>query len=169
MRPRPLLCVCLLAIVSVMASGCGIPRTVARAATEGFVEEPEVEIVDLSVARRTGEGVAFAVTVELTNRNQVALPVAEVLLSLEVEGLGAFRAPSPPRVSMPPEGSVTMVLRVSLPAPVPSDASLAGRAYRCAVSTRYVPPGELRQIGTESGLPLPVSHSAIRGTLGNLG
>ena len=148
------------------ASGCGIPRTVGRAATEGFVEKPEVELIDLAVTKRTPEGVAFAATVRMINPNDVELPLDAVDFSLRVAGLGSFEAPSPPRVSLPPNGSRRVVLRAALPAPTPSDAPIDGRTYRCTVAVRYVPPGEVREIGTESGLPLPVARTAVRGTLG---
>lgn len=148
--------------------GCGIPRSIGRAATEGFVERPGIELVDLAVTRRTPEGVAFAATVEMANANDVELPLDRMQLRLRVDGLGAFDAPSPPRVSLPPRGVRRVVLRAALPAPTPADAPLGGRAYRCTVSATYVPPGEVREIGTESGLPLPVTRTSVRGTLGRI-
>ena len=159
----------LVPLLALALSGCGIPRSVGRAATEGFVEKPAVELIDLAVTRRTPEGVAFAATVQVENPNPVELPLAGVEMSLSVKGLGRFEAPSPPRVSLPPRGVRRFVLRGALPAPTPSDAPLDGRTYRCAVSLRYVPPGEVREIASESGLPLPVARTAVRGTLGTPG
>ena len=165
MRPAPAALLSTLALAFALP-GCGIPRSVGRALTEGFVEEPGVELVDLVVTRRTAQGVAFAAAVEVDNPNPVEIPLAGVWLSLRVEGLGVFEAPSPPRVSLPPAGVRRFTLRGALPAPTPSDAPVGGRTYRCEVTLRYVPPGEVREIATESGLPLPVARTAVRGTLG---
>ncbi|MBB6443228.1 LEA type 2 family protein [Phycisphaera mikurensis] len=164
MRLRPAVLVTSMLLPAV--AGCGIPRSIGRAVTEGFVERPTIELVDLAVTRRTPEGVAFAATVEMSNPNAVELPLSGIGMTLSVKGLGSFDAPSPPSVSLPPRGSKRMVLRGALPAPVPADATLDGRAYRCAVAATYVPPGELREIGTESGFPLPVTRTSVRGTLG---
>ena len=89
------------------------------------------------------------VTVELQNPNNVPLPLRRAQYTVEVAGAEPFSFRDQPARTLPASGRQT----VELAAVFPGDATGA----TCHVSgwITYEPPGEIRKLLTESGIPLP--------------
>ncbi len=147
-----------LAAVGLVGSGC----VVVDAVKEGIVAPPSAEVVDVVVVGQTAAGVAVEAVVELSNPNAVQLPVEGVDVSFSLADGGSFVAASPPTVVLPPEGTQRMRVRAALP----TRGEPAGQTYDVSVTTRWVPPGEVRAILTDSGVPLPFVVARGQGVLG---
>ncbi len=150
-----------------LLSGC-IVDDAAEAVKEGIVAAPTSEVTAVEVIEQTEQGVAVETTVALSNPNPVALPLDAVDVVVEVDGVGRFASPTPPTVVLPPEGSQSMTVRAALPLGqgAGGGASLAGRGYTVRVTSHWVPPGEVRAILTDSGIPLPFTVAEASGVLG---
>ena len=150
----------LLLVVMGGLSGC----VLVEAVKEGIVSAPGAEVVSVTVVDQTAEGVAVEAVVELSNPNEVELPIEGVDVAFSLEGVGEFVAPSPATVTLPPRGTQRMTVRAALPLRRGS-LSLDG-GYRVGVTVRWVPPGEVRAIMTDSGVPLPFVVARGTGALG---
>lgn len=146
--------VVMMAVACGLAGGCTLPR-VPR------VADPEARVTGATLTEQTDEGAAFAVTVELTNPNDFALPVTIASYRVNVDGRRySFTGKS--GASMPPTGTQTLTLRGAVPT---EGADLTGAAYEVSGHVVYEKPGEVRQVLAESGWPEPRLSFSGGGTI----
>lgn len=126
------------------------------------VTRPGAEVKSLAVTEVTDEGARVEVTVELTNPNDLALPLRVARYTLRIESLGQTSLTDLPPVTIPAKGSRLMVLPASLPF---EGGELSGQAYSFDGTVTFEPPGEVRRVMTESGIPLPSTPFRGEGTL----
>ncbi len=131
------------------AAGC----VVVNAVKEGLVAPPSAEVLGVTVVDADDRATSFEAAVRLSNPNDVELPIESVRLRLVGPGGETFASDALPTVSMPPMGSQVMRVRGVL---VGAGDELVGERVAVSVSVRWIPPGEVRAILTESGVPLPV-------------
>lgn len=136
----------MLASVLVLA-GCSIrvPRYI-------HVDTPGATVTAVAVTKVSQEGARVEVTVELHNPNEHALPLRVSHYTLRIDGFGETTLRDQPPVTVPAHGSRRMVLPASL---VTDGQPLQGQAYAFSGMVTYEPPGEIRRVLTDSGLPLP--------------
>lgn len=142
--------------------GC-LVRDAVDATREGIVDAPSAKVVGVEVVEQTDQGVALDVTVELTNPNQVQLEIDGVSVDVAVSDIGRFSAEAPPMVTMPPAGMQRMTVRAAVPT---RGKDVSGQTVTVGTSVRWIPPGEVRAILTESGVPLPFVLANYEGVLG---
>ncbi|MEM1098867.1 MAG: hypothetical protein AAGH92_08760 [Planctomycetota bacterium] len=126
---------------------------VVDAVKEGLVTPPTAEVIGVSVVDVSERGAALEAAVRLTNTNDVELPLEAVRVRMTGPGGRSFSSDAPPTVSMPPNGSQVLRVRGVLSG---RNDDLVGEEVAVSVSVRWIPPGEVRGILTESGVPLPV-------------
>ena len=133
---------------------CVLLPTGCTTLTEGVVKRPTGEVLGVRVVDKTQAGVRVEATVRVTNPNPVELPVEEASVSFRLGERGrSFEAPVQPAVSLPPNGAQTFTVAAAVP--LPGRTVAAGLPYRFQTTLHYRPPGELREIMTESGIGLP--------------
>ncbi len=141
----------------VLAVGCSI-----RPPRYHHVTTPAAEVKSVAVTQVSDEGARVEVTVELHNTNKLALPLRVSRYSLSIESIGQTRLTDLPPVTIPAGGSRTMVV----PAAIATDGQpLQGLGYTFEGTVTYEPPGEIRKVMTESGVPLPSAAFRGQGTL----
>ena len=126
------------------------------------VERPATRVVGIEVLEQTDEGMRLAVTVELTNTNDVALPLVSADYHVQLEGLDGSRFEDEPHRTVPARGTQQVRLTAALPT---GGGDLSGAGYAVRGSITYQPPGELREVLTGSYVPLPSTQFSGRGVL----
>jgi len=122
---------------------------------------PTAQVRSVAIDQSTDQGATVRIHVELTNTNDVSLPVSEAPYRLAV-GEHVFEFTAVPPVTMPAGGSQMFSLTAAFPA---SGESLRGREYDLSGRGVYEPPGEIRKILTDSNIPLPSVGFSDRGVL----
>ncbi|MEM1446304.1 MAG: hypothetical protein AAGF84_09630 [Planctomycetota bacterium] len=134
-------------------SGC----VVVDAIKEGIVTPPTAEVIGVSVVDASDRGTALEAAVRLSNANNVELPIESVRVRMSGPSGQSFTSDAPATVSMPPNGSQVLRVRGVLTGRSVGAGDLVGEQVAVSVSVRWIPPGEVRAILTESQIPLPVA------------
>lgn len=155
---RPSLCKLLLSVLAVtLWCGCSI-----RMPQYHHVTTPSAQVQSVAVTQVSEEGARIEVTVELHNPNSLALPLRVNRYTLRISDVGQVSLTDLPPVTIPANGS----RRIVVPASIVTDGHpLQGRTYALEGSVTYEPPGEVRRVMTESGIPLPSAEFRGEGTL----
>lgn len=124
------------------------------------VEEPGIAVEKVQLTQRTQEGVRVEVTVRLSNPNEIALPLVYASYGVELDGLGRFELGDQTNRTLPAKGSQVVVLPAAFALP---EGSSDTQGYSVWGSVEYVPPGQLRRVLTESGVPLPSASFSEQG------
>ena len=99
------------------------------------------------------------VTVFAENPNDVALPIVRAKYEVELAGAEAFAFTDLPKATLPANGTQT----INLPAAFATDGGSGN--YQVKGQLTYEPPGEVRKLLTEYGVPLPSASFKDNGTL----
>ena len=152
--PRVLL---LLALLAFVTAGC---RMADKFKVES-VPKPKAQVAAVRLTEHTGEGMRIEITVELTNKCDVALPLVASDYTVGLGGRRSVAFTNAPNRTLPAGGTQT----VTLPAVVAiaqagtgdsvDGLGAAGAPVTIAGSITYEPPGEIRLLLTESKVPLP--------------
>ncbi len=114
------------------------------------------------IDEQTAEGVRVLVTVVAENPNDVPLPVVRAKYEVDLAGAEPFKFTDLPAVSVPANGVQTVTLPAAL---AKGGGDAAGTSYRVSGGLIYEPPGEIRKLMTEYGIPLPSASFKDEGTL----
>jgi len=124
--------------------------------------KPDTRVLAVDVVEQTDAGFRVVATVELTNENRVALPLVETRYEITVGQAGTLSLVQPAGRTLPAHGKQTLTLPASFawngPAPAGAPWTVKGRVS-------YRPPGELRQVMTETNIPLPWADFQEQGQL----
>jgi hypothetical protein len=133
----------------------------------GGIESPVAEVVSAKVVQQTGDGVRVEVTVLLTQSNKVPLPLPKASADITVGNNGSREIKDDPHRTLPVGGDQgTGKQLVVLPIAFPASAGVApGASYNISGSITFEPPGEVRRVLTESGVPLPTAGFSKSGRL----
>lgn len=126
------------------------------------LQKPEARVTRVALAERTPEGLRVEMTVAVVNPNDTPLPVRWADYAVEVDEVGAFAFEGMPAVTLPPNGTQTFTLAAAF---ADGEAPVVGRAYRVSGAVGYEPPGEVRELFTQYGVPLPAVEFGARGEL----
>lgn len=131
-----------LAAAALMLTGCSTPN----------VQSPTASVRQVRLVEQTAEGAKVEVTVVLKNPNGVPLPLSGSHYRIDVAGTPSLSLTDRANKTLPARGAQTLVFPAAIKADKPN---LVGAAYSVDGSISYEPPGELRRMFTESGVPLP--------------
>lgn len=136
------------ALLLASAAGCRL--------TERFkvhhVRPPVAKVTAVTVTERTDEAVRLEITIELTSVGDLALPLVDAKYTVNAAGAAPATFSSNPNRTLPAGGSQT----ITLPAVLTTAEGLSvGTPATVTGSIVYEPPGEIRQLMTESKVPLP--------------
>lgn len=126
------------------------------------IQSPTATVVSVKVTEQTDAGFRVEAVVELVNENRVPLPLLDIHYTIEIDKIGSFSIEDDANRTVPAYGKQQITLPASFawkgPAP-------AGAAWTVTGRVKYDPPGELRQIMTETKIPLPDSDFHDTGKL----
>lgn len=137
--------------LTVMLGGCG-----------SSLRQVTARVDAVSIDERTDQGVRLLVTIVTENPNDVQLPIVRAVYKFELAGAEPFEFTDLPKATLPPNGSQTITLPAAF-ALAGGDAS--GRQLQINGTLVYEPPGEVRKLLTEYGVPLPSAGFKTTGTL----
>ncbi len=116
----------------------------------------------VTVDERTEQGVRVLVTVIAENPNDVALPIVRARYEVDLAGAEAFAFTELAKATLPAHGTQT----ITLPAAFATEGGgAAGQSYKVKGQLTYEPPGEIRKLLTEYGVPLPSASFKDDGAL----
>lgn len=128
------------------------------------LHQVKARVDSVAVSEQTDEGVRVLVTITAENPNDVALPIVRAKYEVELPGSGVekFEFTDLPKATVPANGTQTITLPAAF-ALNGGDAS--SRAYKVDGHLTYEPPGEVRKLLTEYGVPLPSAGFESEGAL----
>lgn len=146
MNPR--LLTVLLAALILLPGGCQVFRLPRLPKS---IKSPAARVVAVETRETGPDAVRAVVVVALTNPNDEPLPLTEARYTLEISGLGTYKGQTSPNAVLPSEGEITL----RLPAAILGSGATVGMSYSVGGMVQYHPPGELRHITYDVGVPLP--------------
>ncbi|MEM1213400.1 MAG: hypothetical protein AAGI68_14020 [Planctomycetota bacterium] len=150
MRSAPLLLV-IIATAILPACRSGTDGVVSTAADD-VLRRPSATVTGAYVTATGPEAASVDIVLALKNPQAVELPVRFGDLRLRTDAGATPTIETRPQVTMPPGGVAT----VTLQGVARHDGQgLVGQPLNVNGSLTYEPPGELRQILTDTGVPLP--------------
>lgn len=145
-----------LALMFMMFAGCAVyNRTQAP-----DLATPAASVTGVRLVEQTEEGALLEITIGVENPNDVALPLSAASFSVDVAGASGTFTGKPNR-TLPAGGSQTVTLNAALA----TTASVSGAAVSVRGTITYVPPGEIRQLMTETYIPLPSAPFTYGGSV----
>lgn len=154
-----------LLVVSVLTGGC---------ATTAGIAEPRANVIEVSLVDQTAQGARVEVVIELLNPNAAPLPLLKADYSVRVAGVEPFVSSAQPNRTLPGRTAA----RGPDPAPTPGrqllrlaaafatqGQELRGASFQVSGTVTYEPPGEIRKMLTDSGVPLPAVPFTASGVL----
>lgn len=138
--------VCRLTAVGLFAAllgGCSSDRS----ALAVWVGSPKTEVEALELLAASPAATTGRLVVKLTNPNDVPLPLPLARYTVTLGGV-TYATDTVPNATVPANGEQRIVLPVVFENP-------AGPSYSASGSVTYVPPGEIRMLLTDLGIPLP--------------
>ncbi|MEM6394140.1 MAG: hypothetical protein AAF797_15340 [Planctomycetota bacterium] len=150
MRSAPLLLLLLTtAVLPACRSGTdGVPSSVA----DDVLRRPSAEVVGAYVTATGPNAASLDIILALENPQGVELPVRFGDLRLRTDAGRTPTIETRPFVTMPPAGVATVTLQGVAKH---NGQGLVGQPVTVSGSLTYEPPGELRQMLTDTNFPLP--------------
>lgn len=121
---------------------------------------PTADVTEARVDAATPEGSRVVFTVTLQNANDVPLPIRRTNYTVTL-GTQSFEFTDLAAATIPANGAQVVVIPAAFAVP---EAGLSGAAYELRGHVTYEPPGEVRDLLTDSGVPLPRVGFVERGT-----
>lgn len=162
MKPAAQIAILLATTAALTATGCGViklPEAPVPIATPGVTVD-RVELVD-----RSDAAARYLIHLTLTNPNDFALPMTDTQYELSVANAAAeaYDGDTIPNATLPASGTI----RLKLPAVVKGGGE---GQYDVSGSIRVFPPGQLKKVGYELGIPRPrVAFASAGAVTMNLG
>ena len=132
-----------LGLFAALLGGCSSDRS----ALAVWVGSPKTEVEALELLAASPAATTGRLIVKLTNPNDVPLPLPLARYSVTLGGV-TYATDTVPNATVPANGEQRIILPVVFEGP-------AGSAYSASGSITYVPPGEIRNLLTDLGIPLP--------------
>lgn len=131
------------------------------------IASPTAEVVAAKVTEQSDDGVRVEFTVMLKQTNNVPLPLTKSEADVTIGTAEPRSIKDVPHRTIPVgAGQGTGQQIVVIPISYPASSGIApGSAYNINGSITYEPPGEVRRVLTESGIPLPTADFSKEGRL----
>ncbi|MDX9910632.1 MAG: LEA type 2 family protein [Phycisphaerales bacterium] len=134
-----------IAMVSAWLGGCASPR-------------PEVGLAEVRLRERTDAGAVLALTLDLRNENDIALPLRSLSYSVTVDGREVFRGERSPEATLARFSAQTIEIPAAVrfgEGGVEPDLISGEREVRVDGTIRYLAPGALAELLFDTGLRRP--------------
>lgn len=127
------------------------------------VHPPRFDVVGVSPAKPTDEGVVLTFTLDAVNDNDKPMPLRTASYTLTLGGSTVFQGQRSPEATIPAFGSQ----RFELPAVIPYtyDVPTGTAAYTITGTVSYLEPGRLKEILFDSEVRVPEAPLAVGGTI----
>lgn len=135
--------------VSLAVLGCAL-----LAGCSGL-QRPTSQVGSAAITDASEQGARVVIPVVLRNPNDTPLPIRETRYTIGIAGHEPFEFTDKTVATMPAQGVQTLRLPAAFATFGDGAEALAGRSYTIRGSVVYQPPGEIRQLLTDSGFPLP--------------
>jgi hypothetical protein len=135
-----------------VAGGCQRDTTLIN-----WAEAPDVSVTGVELVSLSDEGASAAIELDLNSGAEVALPLTLARYTVELNGQ-QYRGDVEPNAVLPAGRSLT----VRLPAAV---SGAPGDRYSVRGRVEYEPPGQVRKVLTDLGVPLPSTGFSGEGEL----
>ncbi|MEE9212313.1 MAG: hypothetical protein V3U29_06635 [Phycisphaeraceae bacterium] len=127
-----------------------------------FPDHPTVRVVSVSLAEQTDAGVRVELLIAVENPNSVSLPLKQNRYSLTLDQVGTFSFTDAANRTLPARGVQTLTMAAAL---ATNGRDVTGTPYHVTGSISYEPPGEVRKLFTDAGVPLPAVQFSDSGRL----
>jgi len=127
------------------------------------VHPPRFDVVSVSPAHQSDEGVVLTFTLDATNDNADPMPLRTAAYTLTLDGHAVFAGQRSPEATIPSFGSQ----RFELPAVIPYDYDIpVGTAkYTITGTVSYLEPGRLKEVLFDTDVRVPEAPLAVGGTI----
>lgn len=143
----------LITSLALLAGGC---QKIQRLKT------PRSEVVGLRLTEQTEAGVRLEMLLAIHNPNDVSLPLKQAQYTVTLEQMGTFTFNKAANLTLPAEGMQTLMFAAAF---ATDGQDISGFAWQAYGSVAYELPGEIRDLLTEYGVPLPTTNFRASGWL----
>ncbi len=128
----------------------------------GWTKQPVAKVRGVRIAESGADGVRAELLLELTNLNpNEPLPMTIARYRVELDGVGRYQSNIQPLATIPARGRQQIVLPAGIAA---SNAAADRTPYRVTGTIEYQPSGNIRELLTDIGVPLPTVSFSHTGT-----
>ena len=144
--------------------GCASVENTVERFKPRRITAPTVKVTAARMAEASDEGIRMEIMLMLSNPNDEPLPLTRVHYTVRLDGSGRYDGDTRPNTTLPAGRQQELVL----PAAVATASAAAGGtvSYTIEGAIEYLPPGEVRELITEMGVPLPKVDFSGHGTIG---
>ena len=152
------------ALAAVLAAGCASMENTVERFKPRRITVPTVKVTAARMAEASDDGIRMEIMLMLSNPNDEPLPLTRVRYTVRLGGAGQYEGDTRPNTTLPAGREQELIL----PAAVATSGAAGGGAvsYTVEGAIEYLPPGEVRELITEMGVPLPKVDFSGRGTIG---
>ena len=129
----------------------------------GLTPDPDIEVASVELLDTSPEGARLRIVLAVTNTINEPVELESMSYRLKIDQVDPFEVEDQPSATLPSGGTQRLDLYAAVPTAAGND--LIGRDYRVSGTLTYDPPGDLRVVLTETGVPLPWVGFAGRGAV----
>jgi hypothetical protein len=138
-------------------SACGGPLKLPTIPTP--IAMPDVQVQSVDLVDASPDAGRYLLKLTLTNPNDFALPLLDAEYRIKINDQ-QYIGSTPPNATLPKSGSITLQLPAALP--------VRGQNYEVSGSIQLDPPGQIKQLSYDAGLPRPRAPFKAQGAVQNL-
>ncbi|MBI1370235.1 MAG: hypothetical protein GC162_16495 [Planctomycetes bacterium] len=147
----------LIAVLAAMTlTGCG-PIKMPRMPVP--VQDPTTDIASVNLVDASEKAGKYDITITLVNPNNFELPMTFATYSLTV-GERTYEGSAIPNTTLPALSQIQFTVPAVLEGP-----AAAGQNFTAEGTITLNPPGQIRQLIYELGIPMPTAHFDGQGTV----
>lgn len=124
------------------------------------VSAVHVDNVQVTLLEQGADGARFSVAVTLTNTNKFDMVMPLAGCTLHIDGFEPYEFESIPPAALIADDTQTIVLYAAV---ATNGADAQGRPFRVSGYFKYRPPGEIKAVIHEIGMPLPSANFKTQG------
>lgn len=121
---------------------------------------PTTQVLQVRQTASSAEATRFEITLRLSNPNDFPLPLTNANYTLKLAGQ-PYTGATLPNTTLPASGAIDLKL------PAVILAENLGPNYTLQGSIQLLPPGQVKQLGYEMGIPQPTTHFKATGAVIN--
>lgn len=126
------------------------------------LKTPQAKVVSLRLVEQTEAGVRLEMLLAIQNSNDVSLPLKQAQYTVTLERMGTFTFSKRANMTLPADGVQTLTFVAAF---ATGGQDVSGFAWQAYGSVAYELPGEIRDLLTNYGVPLPTTSFRASGWL----
>lgn len=119
------------------------------------IAPPALSVTGAQAGERTPDGVSMIITLDATNSNDVALPLRDVVYTVDIDGQRVFEGTRSPEATLRRSGTQQIKLPAVVNITRSGDSALASSRFRVSGTMRYITPGQIAEILFDTGVRVP--------------